>query len=70
MFEFAVEMTYPLPEAISAGLLNFFFQVSLHRTPLLTVTLFHTIHSYCTAGRYWHDYRSWSISTAPFSPLW
>ena len=27
-FEYAVEMTYPLPESISAGLLSLFNQVS------------------------------------------
>lgn len=27
LFEYAVEMTYPLPESVSAGLVNFSFQV-------------------------------------------
>ena len=38
-YEFAVEMTYPLPEGVSAGLINFMSQVLVYTVMLVTTII-------------------------------
>ena len=58
-YEYTVEMTYPIPEATSASVLNAFSQVSTLSESCDSSTLFISLSS--AVGQYWNDQCSSAI---------